>query len=111
MGGKVKKVIRNVAKKVLPDKVEKAVVGPTEADLVRAQEEATKAAKAEAAEVAEAAEATEAVEKEREVETATREERKRSSRRRARRTGRRQLLSYGRLGAPIADETQKRTLG
>lgn len=107
MGGKAKKVVRKVAKKVLPDKVEKAVVGPTEADLVAA------APKPETneAEATEAPEAPEVVEREREVETATREERKRASRRRARRTGRRQLLSYGRLGAPVADESQKRTLG
>ena len=101
MSSKAKKVVRKVAKKILPDKVEKAVVGPTEADLVAA------AFKPDTKE----AEATEAEEKEREVETATREERKRASRRRARRTGRRQLLSYGRLGAPVTDETQKRTLG
>jgi len=108
MGGKAKKVVRKVARKVLPDKVEKAVVGPTEADLVAAAfKPDTKEAEAEA----EATEAAEAVEKEREVETATREERKRASRRRARRTGRRQLLSYGRLGAPVTDESQKRTLG
>lgn len=104
MGSKAKKTVRKVAKKVLPDKVEKAVVGPTEADLVAA------APKPETNE-AEATEAAEVVENEREVETASREERKRASRRRARRTGRRQLLSYGRLGAPVADESQKRTLG
>jgi|TARA_S200002703_G_scaffold1265_2_gene2220 hypothetical protein len=109
MGSKAKKTVRKVAKKVLPDKVEKAVVGPTEADLVAAAPKPeTKEAETE---VAEATEAPEVVEREREVETATREERKRASRRRARRTGRRQLLSYGRLGAPVADESQKRTLG
>ena len=99
MGGKAKKVVRKVAKKILPDKVEKAVYGPTEADLARAQ----KAAKPQ--------EAAEYTGKEREAEETSRDERERASRRRARRMGRRQLLSYGRLGAPIEDETQKRTLG
>lgn len=102
MGSKAKKVVRKVSKKILPDKVEKAALGPTEADLVAAAFNKPDTKEAEAAE---------ADEKERAVEMSSREERERASRRRSRRMGRRQLLSYGRLGAPIEDETQRRTLG
>ena len=100
MGSKAKKVVRSVAKKILPDKVEKGVYGPTEADKARAQKEAEKLELV-----------AEDTGKEREAEETSRDERERASRRRARRMGRRQLLSYGRLGAPVEDEAQKRTLG
>jgi len=97
MGGKVKKVVRKVAKKILPDKVEKAALGPTEADIVRAQKEAEP-------------EVVEDKTEDREIEQASRSERERAARRRSRRAGRRSLL-YGRLGAPVEEEGQQRTLG
>jgi hypothetical protein len=88
-----KKTIRKVAKKLLPDKYEKAFVGPTGAEYRTAAE--AEAARTEA----------------KQAEKSTREDRERASRRRARRRGRRQLLSYGRLGASAEDENQKKTLG